>query len=169
MTVETDVDILEILITGLPDTGKSSFVRTICEKIGDGADDGQDWFSGELTVDDTLFMRFLEPPAVTMFDFIWLRELIDQADVPGFIVVCDSTQPQFFGETVSLLETIRAYHPDTPCVLVCNKQDNSHAWSPDDIRIVLGIPNDILVLPCIATNRESVKSAVLQLLYRIFG
>ncbi len=48
MTVETDVDILEILITGLPDTGKSSFVRTICDNIGDGADDDQDWFSGEL-------------------------------------------------------------------------------------------------------------------------
>lgn len=167
MVVATGIDVLEILIIGLSATGKSSFVETICDHYGKGSGNLAGWRLGELSVEDTLNVRFLEPPQMTVFDFMWMRNLIDRADVPGFVVVCDSTRAKGFGETVGLLETIRAFHPHTPCVLVANKQDKPGAWSAEDLRIGLGIPDDILVVPCVAHDRESVKEVVLQLLYKI--
>jgi len=167
MVVAAGVDTLEILIIGLSATGKSSFVETICESYGKGRGDLSGWRLGELTVDDTLNVRFLEPPPMTVFDFMWMRNLIDRADVPGFVVLCDSTRAKGFGQTVGLLETIRVFHPNTPCVLVANKQDIPGAWRAEDLRIGLGIPDDIPVVPCVAHDRESVKEVVLQLLYKI--
>ena len=167
MVVAAGVDTLEILIIGLSASGKSSFVETICDSYGRGRGDLAGWRLGDLNVDDALTVRFLEPPQMTVFDFIWMRDLIDRADVPGFVVLCDSTRAKGFGETVGLLETIRVFHPNTPCILVANKQDIPGAWNAEDLRIGLGIPNDILVVPCVAHSRESVKEVVLQLLYRI--
>lgn len=169
MSTGVDTVIVEILVTGLPSSGKSSLMRTISNRTGFHNNDPAEWHSGYLNVEDGLDVHFIEPPASPNFDFIWLRDLIAQTDVPGFIVVCDSTRPEFFGETVGILQTIRAYHPDTPCVLVANKQDHTHAWGAEDIRIGLGIPNDILVVPCVAHSVEPVKDVVLQLLYQILG
>lgn len=167
MVVAAGVETLDILIIGLSASGKSSFVEAICDNFGKGSGDLAGWRLGELSVDDDLNVRFLEPPQMIVFDFIWIRNLIDRADVPGFVVICDSTRAKGFGETVGLLETIRAFHPHTPCVLVANKQDVPGAWSAEDLRLGLGIPKDILVVPCVAHDRESVKEVVLQLLYRI--
>jgi hypothetical protein len=77
--------------------------------------------------------------------------------------------PELFGEAIFILETIRACHPDAPCILVANKQDDDFAWGAIDIQLGLGIREDILVLPCIATDREAVKEVVLQLLYQIMS
>ena len=167
MVVTTGVETLDILITGLPATGKSSFVTTICDHSGMGQGTMAGWQLGRLSVDTELQVKFLEPPAMQQFDFIWLRDLISRADVPGFIVVCDSTQPESFGEMIGILETIRALHPQTPCVLATNKQDVPGAWGAEDIRVGLGIPNSILVMPCIAHDRNAVKDVVVQLLYQI--
>lgn len=168
MPVVTQVETLDILIVGSPGSGKSSFVETICRriKIGQGIDEG--WHYGRLAVDETLRMRFMEPPAVMPFDFIWLQDLIAQADTDAFVVVVDSAQPESFGETVGLLETIRANHPYTPCLLIANKQDSSAAWTAEDIRLGLGIPDSIPVLPCVANEFESVKNAVIELLQSIY-
>lgn len=159
---------VEILVTGLPSSGKSTLVHTISQQTGFKDDDPNGWRIGKLRIEDGLDVQFMEPPALAYFDFIELRETIAHADVHGFIVMCDSTLPEFFGETVGILQTIRAHHPDTPTVLVTNKQDAAHAWGADDIRLVLGIPEDILVLPCTANESKYVKEVVLRLLYRIF-
>jgi signal recognition particle receptor subunit beta len=41
------------------------------------------------------------------------------------------------------------------------------AWSPEDLRIALKIDKNIKVLPCVATDKESVKQTILELLYSI--
>ena len=41
------------------------------------------------------------------------------------------------------------------------------AWSPDDLRIALRIEENVKLLPCIATDKESVKNVLLELLYSI--
>ena len=168
MSTGTLVEVIEILITGTPKTGKSTFVEKICDHTG--VEEGmEDWLFGYLQVDDSMGIHFLEPPAASMFDFIWLRELIEQSEVPGYIVMCDSTQPETFGETLGLLQTVRMYHPDASLALVCNKQDVPGSWSAEDIRISLRIPDDILVVPCNAQSFKSVKNAVVKLLRDIFG
>jgi signal recognition particle receptor subunit beta len=94
--------------------------------------------------------------------------MIASENVPAYIVMLDSVRSEIFGETIAILQTIRAFHPSTPIALVCNRQDHPMAWSAEDIRLGLGIPNDILVKPCVSTNMQSVKEIVIDLLYAIW-
>jgi hypothetical protein len=52
-------------------------------------------------------------------------------------------------------------------VIAANKQDRPNAWSPEELRLALRQPPHIKVLPCTATDRESVKNVLLELLYVI--
>lgn len=169
MSAGVDVEVVEILVIGLPGSGKTSLMKTISQHTFYENDDPADWHLGELEVDANLHIHFMEPPAVSGFDFIYLRDIIANMEVPAYMVVMDSTASEFFGETIGILQTVVAYHPTIPCVLVANKQDQPNAWSPEDIRMGLGIPDAIAVLPCIASQTESVKEVVLQSLYHIFG
>jgi hypothetical protein len=58
-------------------------------------------------------------------------------------------------------------YASTPYVVAANKQDLPDAWSPDDLRIALKIDKNIKVLPCVAVDKESVKTILLELLYSI--
>lgn len=165
MVAATRTHVLEVLVAGLPACGKTTFVKTISKKTRDA----MGWFTGKVAVDEQMQMRFLEPPRQRHFDFIWLRELIEHVDLPGFIIIVDSTRPEYFGAIVALLETVRCHHPDTPCILVANKQDQPDAWEAEDIRLGLAISPDIEVIGCDARNKQDVKDAVVTLLYRILG
>jgi signal recognition particle receptor subunit beta len=84
----------------------------------------------------------------------------------GFIVMVDSTRPETFREARSILETFRAYAP-TPFVVAANKQDKPDAWDVEDMEHALRLDAKTKILPCTATNKESVKSVLLELLYSI--
>jgi signal recognition particle receptor subunit beta len=86
----------------------------------------------------------------------------------GFIVLVDSTRPETFREARSILETFRAYAP-TPYVVAANKQDKKDAWDVDDMRHALRLDAKTKLLPCIATDRKSVKDVLLELLYSILA
>lgn len=164
MTTAVNTHIIDIMVTGIRKTGKSSFIRSLAHqaRYSDG------WLSGVIPVDQSLDAHFIEPPSIYSADFHWLREMIEFENVPGYIVMLDSTRPETFGKTVAILQVIRAYHPKTPIVLACNHQDNQYAWSAKDIRLGLGIPSDIIVKPCIATDMQQVKKVVIDLLYAIW-
>jgi hypothetical protein len=51
--------------------------------------------------------------------------------------------------------------------VAANKQDVDDAWSPEDLRIALRIPEAVSMVPCVATERGSVKEVLLELLYSI--
>ena len=84
----------------------------------------------------------------------------------GFIVMVDSTRPETYREARSILETFRAYAP-TPYVVAANKQDKEDAWEIEDMRHALRLDPKVKLLPCIATDRDSVKKVLLELLYSI--
>jgi signal recognition particle receptor subunit beta len=84
----------------------------------------------------------------------------------GFVVLIDSVRPETFREARMILDTFRTYAP-TPYVVAANKQDMEDAWEVDDLRIALRIDSDIKLLPCVATDRESVRNTLLELLYSI--
>jgi signal recognition particle receptor subunit beta len=54
-------------------------------------------------------------------------------------------------------------------VVAANKQDLPEAWELEDLRIALRLDPAIKLLPCTATNREKVKSVLLELLYSILA
>ncbi len=53
--------------------------------------------------------------------------------------------------------------------MAANKQDLSDAWELEDMRIALRLDPKIKFLPCVATDKESVKTVLLELLYSILS
>ncbi len=164
---QRSTQVIEIVVIGLHNSGKTKFIETVSQYTEWQSEPGRSWYFGRVSVDAHLILHFLEPPNGEGFDFIWIRDLINSLSATGYIVMVDSTRPKNFGEFLSILCTIRSAHPMTPCIVAANKQDHPRAWSADDIRMGIGIGDDVEVLPCVATNREAVKSVVLKLLYKL--
>ncbi|HNM38342.1 MAG TPA: ATP/GTP-binding protein, partial [Anaerolineales bacterium] len=118
---------------------------------------------GRITVDEDLVLYLFGTPGQKRFDFMW--EILSEGML-GFIVMVDSTRPETFREARSILETFRAYAP-TPFVVAANKQDVDDAWDLEDVRHALRLDGDTKLLPCVATNRDTVKTVLLELLYSI--
>jgi uncharacterized protein len=169
---------VKIVVTGPFSAGKTEFIRSVseidvvsterristaAEKIKETTTVAMDF--GRITVDDDLVLYLFGTPGQKRFDFMW--EILSEGML-GFVVMVDSTRPETFREARSILETFRAYAP-TPYVVTANKQDSSDAWDPDDMRVALRLDPKIKLLPCIATNKETVKGVLLELLYSILA
>lgn len=167
---------VKMVVTGPFSAGKTQFIRTISEidvvsterKLSSDAERIKEETTvamdfGRITVDDELVLYLFGTPGQRRFDFMW--EILSEGML-GFIILIDSVRPETFREAKHILEIFRGY-AQTPYVVAANKQDMSDAWSPEDLRIALKIDKDIKVLPCVATDKESVKETILELLYSI--
>ena len=167
---------VKMVVTGPFSAGKTQFIRSISEidvvsterKISSESERVKDETTvamdfGRITVDEELVLYLFGTPGQKRFDFMW--EILSEGML-GFVVLIDSARPETFREAKRLLEVFRGYAP-TPYVVAANKQDHEDAWSPEDLRIALKIDRDIKVLPLVATNKESVKEVLLELLYLI--
>ncbi|HZY44427.1 MAG TPA: ATP/GTP-binding protein [Anaerolineae bacterium] len=167
---------VKMVVTGPFAAGKTEFIRTIseidvvsterkistdAERIKDATTVAMDF--GRITVDEDLVLYLFGTPGQKRFDFMW--EILSEGML-GFIVIVDSSRPETFREARSILDTFRGYAA-TPFVIAANKQDTEDAWTPDDLRIALKIDPNTKVMPCTATNRDSVKGVLLELLYSI--
>src|SRR5512137_1622567 len=167
---------VKMVVTGPFNAGKTEFIRSVSEidvvsterKISSDAERVKDSTTvamdfGRITVDNDLVLYLFGTPGQRRFDFMW--EILSEGML-GFIVMVDSTRPETFREARSILETFHAYAP-TPYVLAANKQDHKDAWELEDMRHVLRLDPKTKLLPCVATDRETVKSVLLELLYGI--
>jgi hypothetical protein len=167
---------VKMVITGPFNSGKTEFIRSISEidivsterKISTEAERVKEDTTvamdfGRITVDDDLVLYLFGTPGQRRFDFMW--EILAEGML-GFVVIVDSARPETFREAKSILETFRAYAP-TPYVVAANKQDLEDAWEAGDLKIALRIEKGIKMLPCVATEKESVKNVLLELLYSI--
>jgi len=167
---------LKIVVTGPFASGKTTFIQSISEidvvaterrisneseRIKNQTTVAMDF--GRITIDDELILYLFGTPGQRRFDFMW--EILSEGML-GFIVLVDSTRPETFREARRILETFRSYSP-VPYIVAANKQDMPDAWPAEDLRIVLRVEDDIKVVPCIGTKRESVKQVLLELLYAI--
>ncbi len=167
---------VKIVVTGPFNAGKTAFIQTVSEidvvaterKITSEAERVKDTTTvamdfGRITVDEDLVLYLFGTPGQRRFDFMW--EILSEGML-GFIVLVDSTRPETFREARSILETFRAYAP-TPYVVAANKQDLEDAWDLEDMRIALRLDSRVKLLPCVATDKESVKKVLLELLFSI--
>ncbi|MEA3308096.1 MAG: ATP/GTP-binding protein [Chloroflexota bacterium] len=169
---------LKIVVTGPFSSGKTELIQTIseidvvstdrsisreAERIKDATTVAMDF--GRITIDDELILYLFGTPGQRRFDFMW--EILSEGML-GFVVMVDSSRPETFREARRILNTFRNYSP-VPYIVAANKQDMEDSWPADDLRIVLKIAPDIKVVPCIATDRESVKGVLLELLYSILA
>src|SRR4026208_592113 len=169
---------VKMVITGPFNSGKTQFIQSVSEidvvsterKISSDAERVKENTTvamdfGRITVDADLVLYLFGTPGQKRFDFMW--EILSEGML-GFVVMVDSTRPETFREAKSILETFRAYAP-TPYVVAANKQDKEDAWDLDDMRHALRLDGKVKFLPCVATDKDSVKSVLLELLYSILA
>jgi uncharacterized protein len=167
---------VKMVVTGPFNSGKTHFIRTVSEievvaterKISADAEKVKEFTTvamdfGRITIDNDLVLYLFGTPGQKRFDFMW--EILSEGML-GFVVMVDSARPETFREAKSILETFRAYAP-TPYVVAANKQDVEDAWSLEDLRIALRLDSKVKLLGCVGTDKESVKSVLLELLYAI--
>jgi small GTP-binding protein len=170
---------VKMVVTGPFNAGKTEFIRSVSEidvvsterKISSASEKtvkeattvAMDF--GRITVDDDLVLYLFGTPGQKRFDFMW--EILSEGML-GFIVMVDSTRPETFREARSILETFRAYAP-TPYVVAANKQDMKEAWDMEDMRHALRLDSKVKFLSCVATDRDTVKAVLLELLYSILA
>jgi small GTP-binding protein len=167
---------VKIVVTGPFSAGKTQFIQTISEidvvaterKISSAEERIKDQTTvamdfGRITVDEDLVLYMFGTPGQRRFDFMW--EILAEGML-GFVVLLDSVRPETFREARSILDTFRSYAA-VPYVVAANKQDLEDAWSAEDLRIALHIPQNVKVVPCVASDRDSVQHVVLELLYSV--
>jgi small GTP-binding protein len=167
---------VKMVITGPFSSGKTEFIGSIseidvvsterritssAERIKDTTTVAMDF--GRITVGDDLVLYLFGTPGQKRFDFMW--DILSQGML-GFVVMVDSTKPETFREAKRILETFEGYAA-TPYVVSANKQDKEDAWEPEDLRMILRLKPEVKSLPCEATDKESVKNVLLELLYSI--
>ncbi len=169
---------VKIVVTGPFNAGKTEFIQSVseidvvsterkitarAEKIKESTTVAMDF--GRITVDDDLVLYLFGTPGQKRFDFMW--EILSEGML-GFVVMVDSTRPETFREARSILETFRAYAP-TPYVVAANKQDKIDAWELEDMQVALRLDSKVKLLSCVATDKENVKTVLLELLYSILA
>ena len=169
---------LKIVVTGPFSSGKTELIQSIseidvvsteraisreAERIKEATTVAMDF--GRITIDDELILYLFGTPGQRRFNFMW--EILSEGML-GFVVMVDSSRPETFLEARRILNTFRNYSP-VPYIVAANKQDMEDAWPADDLRIVLKVSPDVKVVPCVATDRESVKGVLLELLYSILA
>ena len=167
---------VKMVVTGPFNAGKTEFISSISEievvsterritditsRIKRETTVAMDF--GRITVDDELVLYLFGTPGQKRFDFMW--EILSEGML-GFVILVDSVRPETFREARRILDIFRGY-ATTPYIVAANKQDLEDAWTPEDLRIALKIRPDIKLLPCVATDKESVKNVLLELLYGI--
>jgi small GTP-binding protein len=169
---------VKMVVTGPFNAGKTEFIKSVSEidvvsterkitsqseKIKETTTVAMDF--GRITVDEDLVLYLFGTPGQKRFDFMW--EILSEGML-GFVVMVDSTRPETFREARSILETFRAYAP-TPYIVAANKQDKPDAWDVLDMKLALRLDARVKILPCVAVNKESVKTVLLELLYSILA
>ncbi|MGD2249090.1 MAG: ATP/GTP-binding protein [Candidatus Methanofastidiosia archaeon] len=160
----------KILVTGAFNAGKTTFISSISEIDPVYTDkkmlESEELTTvamdfGRITVDDDLALYLFGTPGQERFDFMWdiLKE-----DIIGFILLVDSTTPA--EKATSRILEFLTKQTDAPYVIACTKQDHAEALSVHDIKEQLHM-DDVPVLPCVATNKESVRTVLLTLLREI--
>lgn len=164
---------VKMVVTGPFNAGKTEFIQTVSEidvvsterkitspeeRIKETTTVAMDF--GRITVDDSLVLYLFGTPGQKRFDFMW--EILSEGML-GFIVMVDSTRPETFREARSILEAFRAFSP-TPYVVAASKQDLPDAWDIEDMRVALRLEDGVKILPCVSTEKDTVKNVLLELL-----
>ncbi len=164
---------VKMVVTGPFNAGKTSFIGAVSEipvvhterKISDDTRAVKESTTvamdfGRITVDKDLVLYLFGTPGQKRFDFMW--EILSEGML-GFIVLVDSARPETFREARTILDAFRSYS-NTPFIIAANKQDDEDAWPPADLKIALELDDNIRVLSCVSTQKESVKDVLVQLL-----
>jgi small GTP-binding protein len=167
---------LKIVVTGPFAAGKTTLIRTISEitvlstekGITDStrarkSDTTVAMDFGRIRIDRDLVLYLFGTPGQDRFDFMW--EILGEGML-GYVLLVDATRPDSLEEAVGILSAFRSM-ARVPFVVGLNRAEGMDEADETRVREVLELAPDTPVLPCDATDRESVKALLLALLYAV--
>ncbi|GAC1609465.1 MAG: ATP/GTP-binding protein [Mycobacteriales bacterium] len=167
---------VKIVVTGPFSAGKTTLIRTISEitvlstekDITDHtksrkAETTVAMDFGRITIDRDLVLYLFGTPGQDRFDFMW--EILGEGML-GYILLVDSSRPDSLEEAVGILAAFRKM-ARVPFVVALNRSPGLDPSDEAVVRSTLELGDEIPVVPCDATDRESVKAVLLALLYSV--
>ncbi len=167
---------VKIVVTGPFAAGKSTLIRTISEITvlsteKDITDETKARKSettvamdfGRITIDKDLVLYLFGTPGQDRFDFMW--EILGEGMI-GYILLLDATRMESLDEAVGILAAFRRM-AHVPFAVGLNRAEDMAPGTEALIRETLQLSDNVPVLPCDATDRESVKAVLLALLYSV--
>jgi uncharacterized protein len=167
---------VKIVVTGPFAAGKTTLIRTISEITVLSTEKGitdetrsrktdttvaMDF--GRITIDRDLVLYLFGTPGQDRFDFMW--EILGEGML-GYVLLVDASRQDSLDEAVGILEAFRKM-ARVPFVVGLNRSEGLDEGDEARVRSVLDLEPDVPVVPCDATDRESVKSVLLALLYAV--
>ncbi len=166
------MSIYKVVVTGPFNSGKTEFIRTISdipvvstekhittEDRGIKAETTVAMDFGR-TVIDGVTLNLFGTPGQTRFNFMW--DILSK-EMNAFIVLVDSTDAPSFPEAAELIEQFSSFH-NVPYLVVSNKTDLDSAASLAEVRRGTRAGSDVTVMPCVATQKSSVRQVLLQVI-----
>jgi small GTP-binding protein len=167
---------VKIVVTGPFSAGKTTLIRTISEitvlstekDITDHtksrkAETTVAMDFGRITIDRDLVLYLFGTPGQDRFDFMW--EILGEGML-GYILLVDSSRPDSLEEAVGILAAFRKM-ARVPFVVALNRAAGLDPSDEASVRSTLELGDEVPVVPCDATDRESVKAVLLALLYSV--
>lgn len=168
-------NLMKIVITGTFNAGKSQLISTISEIEVVATERKITTEYRQIKSETTVAMDFgrftlagralhlFGTPGQPHFGFMW--EILAK-EMDGFVILIDSTEPESFDQARQFIRLFTSISP-VPFVVAANKQDITGAIRPHEVRAALKLAPDIQVLPCVATDHDSVYSILVQLHHAI--
>lgn len=161
----------KIVVTGPFNSGKTRFIETISDipvvstekrvttedrSIKPETTVAMDY--GRVNLDgDTLHLY--GTPGQVRFDFMW--EILSK-EMDGFIVLVDATDRPSFPDASEMIDLLNGM-AKVPYLVIANKTDLDGAAKFTDVRRGTKVGDDIIVMPCVATQKSSVRQVLLQI------
>ena len=164
------------MITGPFAAGKTTLIRTISEitvlsterGISDSTKSRKNETTvamdfGRITIDRELVLYLFGTPGQERFDFMW--EILGEGML-GYVLLLDADRPDSLAEATGILEAFRRM-ARVPFVVALNRTTGVDEMEEARIRQTLRIDTNVPLVPCDATDKESVKAVLLALLYSV--
>jgi len=158
----------KVVITGPFNAGKTEFIRTVSDipivsterSISDHLKSVKDETTvamdyGHVKVNGDVFHLY-GTPGQPRFDFMW--DILSK-EMQAFVLMVDSCDRGTFPQARRLIRIFRR-KARVPYLVVANKQDGRKALSVQKVGEALKLDSDIPVLPCIATDKASVRKVL---------
>lgn len=167
---------VKIVVTGPFSAGKTTLIRTISEitvlsterDITDStrsrkAETTVAMDFGRITIDRDLVLYLFGTPGQERFEFMW--EILGEGML-GYVLLVDASREDSLAEAVGILAAFRKMAP-VPFVVALNRAEGPDPADEERVRETLELDPDVPVVPCDATDRESVKAVLLALLHSV--
>jgi small GTP-binding protein len=167
---------VKIVITGPFAAGKTTLIRTISEITVLSTERGISDHTrarknettvamdfGRITIDRDLVLYLFGTPGQERFDFMW--EILGEGML-GYVLLVDPTRAESLAEANGIREAFQRM-AKVPFVVAVNRLDRLDDVEAARIRQALGVDVSVPLVPCDATDKESVKAVLLSLLYAV--